>query len=135
MQYTLYSEKQNFLPETVRKCEINRRKYLRVESSNELRLVKIFQSGKLMSNFLSEAKTIDMSEGGLRMTLEKPLADEALVQFSFDNTFSEEFQEVTGQIEWCNKLIDKPGYLAGLSFKGDHIRTAMGRYLEQHVHI
>lgn len=115
----------------VRKSEENRRKYLRIVTSHQITLVKIFESGKRLSHFSSRAKAIDMSKGGMRMATDDPLADNAMIQFSFDDTFPQILNEVTGQVEWCNKQIDKPGYQAGLSFKETHIIEAMGSYLEQ----
>lgn len=65
------------------------------------------------------------------MTTDKPLTHETVIQFSFDDSFPEMLHEVTGQVEWCNKQVDEPGYQAGVSFRGAHIIEAMGRYLEQ----
>lgn len=127
-----HSDNQLFLLEKVRKSELNRRKYIRFETSRHLTLVKIFASGKLVSHLASDVKTIDVSKGGVRMATEKPLGNDMVVQISFDDATSHSLHEVTGHIEWCNKQIDEPGYQAGVSFRGDHIIEAMGRYLEQH---
>jgi hypothetical protein len=130
-QYTLYSENQILLLKNVRKSEENRRKHRRIETSQPITLLKIFESGRLASHFLSGARTIDVSRGGMRMTTDKPLTHETVIQFSFDDSFPEMLHEVTGQVEWCNKQVDEPGYQAGVSFRGAHIIEAMGRYLEQ----
>jgi hypothetical protein len=132
-QYALYSENQILLAEKVRKSEENRRKYLRIETSHQITLVKIFESGKCLSHFSSKAKAIDISKGGMRMVTDTPLADNAMVQFFFDDTFPRILNEISGQVEWCNKQIDEPGYQAGLSFKEAHIIEAMGSFLEQHA--
>lgn len=132
MHYTIHSENQIILLRKVRKSEENRRKYLRIETSREITLVKIFESGKLVSNFSSGAKIIDVSKSGMRMATIKPLANDMMVQFSFDESFPQIFREVTGQVEWCNKQVDEPGYQAGVSFQEDHIKEAIGRYLGQH---
>jgi hypothetical protein len=131
MQYTLHSENHICLLEKVRNSEENRRKYLRIETSQDITLVKIFESGKIVSHFSSAAKTIDMSKGGVRMATKKPLAHDTMVHFSFDDPFPQALHQITGQVEWCNKQVDKPGYQAGVSFQGDHIVEAMGRYLGQ----
>ncbi len=94
-------------------------------------MVKIFEFGKRLSHFLPEAKTIDMSKGGMRMAIDTPLADNAMVQFSLNESFPQTLNDITGQVEWCNKQIDVPGYQAGISFKEAHIIEAMGSYLEQ----
>lgn len=129
LQYTNNLEKEALFRRKVRKSEENRRKNLRIETSHNITLVKIFESGKLISNYLPEAKTIDVSMSGMRMETRKPLLHDMMIRFSFDDSLPRIFHEVTGQIEWCNKQIDDPGYQAGVSFKENHIKEAMGRYL------
>lgn len=131
MQYTLHSEKQIYLLKKIRKSEENRRKYLRIETSQDITLVKIFKSGKLVSHFSFNAKTIDVSKGGVRMVTKKPLVHDTMVQFFFDAPLPQALHQIIGQVEWCNKRAEKPGYQAGVSFLGDHIIEAMGRYLGQ----
>ncbi|MCP4338966.1 MAG: PilZ domain-containing protein [Desulfobulbaceae bacterium] len=131
VQYRLHSENQTSLQEKVRKSEENRRKYMRVESSHEITLVKIFESDKPKSYISTSANTIDVSKGGMRLATEKALLHDMLVQFSFDESFPHILHEVTGQVEWCNKQVDEPGYQVGVSFQGDHIIEAMGRHLGQ----
>ncbi len=115
----------------VRNSGENRRKYLRVESSHTITLLKIFNSGKLVNSLTSGSKTIDLSKGGMRLEIEKPLTSDATVQFSLDNSFPPALRQLTGLVEWCNKQVDEPGYQAGVSFQGEHIVEAMDRYLGQ----
>jgi hypothetical protein len=129
LQYSRNLEKEILLHRKVRKSEENRRKNIRIETSRKITLIKIFESGKLVSNYLPEAKTIDVSESGMRMATRKPLLHDMMIRFSFDDSLPRVFHEVTGKIEWCNKQIDDPGYQAGVSFKEKHIKEAMGRYL------
>ena len=130
-EYTLHTENQTSLEEKVRKFEENRRKYIRIESSHRLTLVKIFESDKPESSFSTSVNTLDVCQGGMRVATEKALVGDMIVQFSFDKSFPHLLHQVTGQVEWCNKQVDEPGYQAGVSFQGDHIRKAMGRYLGQ----
>lgn len=130
-QYTFHSENQILLQERFRKTEENRRKFPRIETSHLITQVKIFESGERLSHSLPKAKTIDMSKGGMRMVIDTPLADHAMIQFSFDESFPQKLNDITGQVEWCNKQIDEPGYQAGISFKETHIIEAMGNYLGQ----
>jgi hypothetical protein len=131
VQYSLHSENQIYLQEKIRISENNRRKYLRLESSHKITLLKILQADKSESHVGSDAKTIDLSKGGIRMFTKDPLTNDALVQFSFDESFPQTFHEITGQVKWCNKQINETGYQAGISFQGAHIAEAMGRYLGQ----
>ncbi len=125
MQYTLYSENHIYLQERVRKSEVNRRKYLRIESCYAITLVKIFESGDPVEPIPYEAQTIDVSKSGMRVATSKPLVHEALVQFSFDESFPLRIHEITGQVEWCNKQVDEPGYQAGVSFRGNQSIDAL----------
>ncbi len=131
VQYTLHSENQINLQEKVRNSEENRRKYLRIDTSHKITLVKILKYGKLISNFSSDAQTLDMSKGGIRLLTKNPLVYDTLVQFSFDTSFPQALREITGQVQWCKKELDETGYQAGLSFQGDHVVEAMGNYLGQ----
>jgi len=72
-----------------------------------------------------------MSQGGMRMVTDTKLADNAQIQFSFDDSLPQIFNDITGQVEWCNKQLDEPGYQAGISFTEPHIIEAIGSYLEQ----
>lgn len=127
MQYTLYSENHIYLQEKVRKSEVNRRKFLRIESSHLVTLVKIFESDGLISQIPQGAQTIDVSKSGMRVAIDKPLLHDALVQFSFDDSFPLKIHEITGQVEWCNKQVDEPGYQIGVSFRGDHVKKVLNK--------
>ena len=117
MQYTFYSENHIYLQEKVRKSEVNRRKFIRVQSSHRITLVKIFEADSIVPPPPYEIATIDVSKSGMRVALDQPLMHDALVQFSFDESFLLKIHEVTGQLEWCNKQVDEPGYQAGFSFQ------------------
>ena len=136
MQYTLHSENQISLQEKVRKSEENRRKYIRIQSSHAITLIKIFGSDKPESPIITtRANTVDVSNGGMRVATDKPLSYDSVVQFTFDDSFPQSLHQLTGHVEWCNKQLDEPGYQAGVSFQGDHIIEAMGHYLkQQHRH-
>lgn len=130
-QYIFHSENQILLQGRFQKVAENRRKYMRFESSCYMTMVKVFEFGERLSHFIPEAKTVDLSKGGVRMAIDTPLAGNAMIQFSFDESFPQILNDITGQVEWCNKQIDEPGYQAGISFKESSVIEAMGSYLEQ----
>lgn len=134
-QYTHHSENQISLLENVRKSEENRRKYLRIQTSHAITLVKISGSDKQEPPFSSSANTIDVSKGGMRVATDKPLLYDSVIQFSFDDSLPQSLHGLTGQVKWCHKQLDEPGYQAGVSFQADHIIEAMVRHLgQQHNH-
>jgi hypothetical protein len=131
VQYTTHSEMSTSLQENVRKSEENRRKFLRIETSHKITLIKISGSDKTESPSRTYTKTLDVSKGGMRLATEKALLHDMLVKFSFDESFPHILHDVTGQVEWCNKQVDEPGYQVGVSFQGEHIIEAMGQHLGQ----
>lgn len=129
LQYMLHSENiQSYLDHT-KKTESNRRKYERYQTCHQITLVRLVQSGKIASHYSIIAKTLDLSSGGMRLTTKNPLINHSLVQFTFDQSFPENLQNGTGQVAWCNKQIDEPGYQAGITFQDDRLITSMDRYL------
>lgn len=126
--YSLFSENQI---KNVRKSEENRRKFMRIETTHKITLLKILEPDKPESPFLASANTLDLSKGGMRVATEKALLHDMLIQFSFGESFPQILHDVTGQVEWCNKQIDEPGYQVGVSFKEDNVIEVMGRLLEQ----
>ncbi len=80
------------------------------------------------------AETIDLSCTGMRLTTRKPLPDSSLLTFSFDHTFPKTPDDSVGEVMWCNKEIDNPGYQAGIAFKDATTRQAVAAYLDLHQH-
>ncbi len=132
-QYTAHSENRAFLQEKVRKSEENRRKFIRIATKHKITLVKIFEPQKDEVPIFTSANTLDLSKGGMRMATEKALLHDMLIQFSFDDSFPHILHDVTGQVEWCNKQIDEPGYQVGVSFKDNKVIELMGRLLGQQL--
>ncbi len=130
LQYELNSEKQLQIMEEASGARKNRRQYMRINASYKVILAKLVEAGEIVSHQSTVAKTLDVSKGGMRLTTEKPLLSNTVVQFSFDDSFPKSLQGGTGQVTWCNKQVDEPGYQAGISFRGDHLIEAMGSYLE-----
>lgn len=133
LQYAMQSENNLRTIKTLVECEDNRRKYQRVTATHRITLVKLIDRDAVVSHLGSVAETIDLSMGGMRLLLDKPLSSEATVGFSFDDSFPEDLQHGQGYIAWCNKQIDDPGYQAGIAFASDRIMAAMGHYLN-HAH-
>jgi hypothetical protein len=129
LQYMLHSENIQSYLELTKKDENNRRKYERYQTCHQITLVRLVQSGKIASHYSIIAKTLDLSSGGMRLTTKNPLINHSLVQFTFDQSFPENLQNGTGQVAWCNKQIDEPGYQAGITFQDDRLITSMDRYL------
>jgi hypothetical protein len=108
----------------------NRRKYLRIEAKHKITLMKEFNAVNFSKQEIPiHGQTVDLSAGGMRLVTDLPLLNDSLIQFSFDESFPEELQLGTGQIAWCNKLIDMPGYQSGIIFQSNQVMQAMNNYL------
>jgi len=130
LQYFMHPGNRLEISDTTRQTDKNRRKFERIEARLRITLVKHIHSGAIGSHCSTFAKTLDLSSGGMRLTTSKPLVNSSIVQFSFDNSFPENLHECSGQVAWCNKEIDVPGYQAGISFQDHHVVEAMDTYLE-----
>lgn len=133
LQYCMNSEIDLEFIKEATKPHDNRRKYQRHPSIHKVTLVKLTKSGEIVSHLSTVAKTLDLSQGGMRLNMEKPLADDTLIRFSFEDSLPEILRDGTGLVQWCNKQIDEDGYQAGISFQNkQHIET-MGLYLDLQV--
>jgi len=100
-----------------------------MNTEHRVTLVKLTESGKIVSHYSTVAKTVDVSMGGMRLATSDPLLNDTIVQFSFDDSFPKSLQSGMGQIKWCNKQRDEEIYQIGLSFQGSKALGAMGSYL------
>lgn len=126
-QYSLHMK--NTIQLMDKKVFHNRRKYERVVAFHPVTLVKLFPSGEIVTHYSINGQTLDLGMGGLRLATEKPLINDTMVRFSLAESFPESLRKGKGQIAWSNKIIDEPGYQAGLSFREDHLINTMGVYL------
>ncbi|MBU1567112.1 MAG: PilZ domain-containing protein [Proteobacteria bacterium] len=132
LQYSLHPKNHLEINAKESQGNRNRRNFGRVEACHKITLVKLIHSGKIVSHFSTFAKTLDLSSGGMRVTTNKPLLNDSIIQFSFGDSFPKDLHEATGLVVWCNKEIDDPSYQAGISFQDSHLIKAMGLYLGLH---
>jgi len=132
LQYSMHAKSQQETVPQVETAKDNRRKYHRHPSTHKVTLVKLIQSGEVVSHLSTEASTLDLSQGGMRLNLDKPLEDDAIIQFTFEESLPRVLREGTGQVQWCSKQIDEGGYQAGIAFQSDHLIKTMGLYLGMH---
>lgn len=126
LQYNQQTTNQLLLIESTRRSLQNRRQHERFELHQDITLVKLFDTDHIV-RISTNAKTLDMSRAGMRLSLETPLQSDGLIRFSFDDVHSDQILTGKGHIAWCNKQIDEPGYQAGVVFEG-------GSWLRRLVH-
>lgn len=132
LQYDLHAQNHPELLELSENNPDNRRQFQRHSAVHKITLVKLVKSGEIASHFSTVGKTLDLSQGGMRLTTDKPLINDTLIRFSLGNEFPKVLRDGTGQVQWCNKDIDHPGYQTGISFHGQQIIETMGLYLGLH---
>lgn len=125
LQYSLHAPKS----QESRDDSINRRQSRRVKLSNQIQILKLIKSGKVMQKLEEDAETLDLSTIGMRIHTSVPLVNDTVIQFSFNGTFPEPLQTGAGLVEWCNKQLDAPGYHAGISFQSKWIIDAINNLL------
>lgn len=86
------------------------------------------------ATFNLKAKTLDISSGGMRLFTSILLAENSLIEFSFGRHFPSSLNHAMGQVQWCNKQIDEPGYQVGISFTEGNTSHAMERYINGILH-
>lgn len=121
-----HTQGEQLLIENMRE-KLNRRNSLRVEAEHRLKLMRMMAGG---SQLAVPAKVLDLSQGGMRVSLESPLTGDSLLQFSFESSFPAGFQKGLGQVAWCHKEIGQAGYQAGIAFQDAGQIKAMASYLD-----
>lgn len=129
LQFKMESENQLAIVEKRNKTLKNRRKHLRVHASYKVVIDRILQPDQAKVDCLATVRTLDLGMGGLRLATDNPLENNSIIHLLFGNTFPDNLQSATGQVLWCNKQIDEPGYQIGISFKNDELVEAMGNFL------
>lgn len=131
-QYSLERNQQHPQQDPHQAFAQNRRQFPRTQACWKITLVQLSTSNIIGSHFSDIAETIDLSRTGMRLTTRKPLPDSALLSFSFDHSFPKTPDDSIGEVMWCNKEIDSPGYQAGIAFKDDTTKEAVAAYLDLH---
>ena len=130
LQYVMYARTQVADFNNTADTSENRRRYHRHRFTRKVTLVKLVESGEIVSHLSSVASTYDLSKGGMRLHLDKPLKDDTLIKFSFEDVFPEAIKHGTARVQWCNKQVDEQGYQAGIAFLDGQLIEKMGFYLE-----
>lgn len=107
----------------------NRRKFRRLSTSHKITVTKVTGASETVPQVTTLASTLDVSKEGMRLSTPVPLANGTVVQFFIHDSSSEDLQSGIGQITWCNKYVDEPGYQVGVLFQRKSYIEAMGDYL------
>lgn len=102
-----------------------RRRFMRIVRQREVLIRSCDQLGVVTGHFAEKARTLDYSQGGMRIVMEKEIPEGALILFDFDEDFLIPRLQGIAQLRWGRKRPDLPeGFEAGLVFK-DHFSQAV----------
>lgn len=88
--------------------------------------------GIVTGEFEGNATTVDYSQNGMRIVMDKEIPEGSLVLFDFDNDFLIPRLQGVAELCWHRKHPDTPGNVeAGLTFKDHFSRAALAVELEK----
>ncbi len=113
---------------------VNRRQHLRVKESGQISLVRLNESGNVVSHLPEKASMLDLSMGGMRVNSRELLLNDSIVQFTFsgDDAHST-MQSGIAKVRWSCPINNDALYQIGLAFQSDQTIEAVGRHLGQHI--
>lgn len=109
---------------------VNRRAYTRFNSTHQVTLVRLKDSGNIAFHHATKANTLDLSSGGMRLVAREPIMSDTLMQFSFDDSFPELLQKGVAKTRWCRSVQDSLDYQIGIEFIDDEVKAAMDSFLK-----
>ncbi len=112
---------------------VNRRQHIRVKENRQISLVRLNESGNIVSHLPEKASVLDLSMGGMRVNSRELLLNDSIVQFTFsgDDTAAT-LQSGIAKVRWSCPINNDALYQIGLAFQSDQTIEAMGRHLGQH---
>ena len=104
---------------------INRRMQLRVRGNYNLTLLRLNESGNVISDHPSIASTLDLSSAGMRLTTRELLMHNSIIQFHFKTSFPSPLKSGLAKVKWCKPAGNNLQYMAGVAFQSDQVIQAM----------
>ena len=108
--------------------EDNRRFFRRKKSNYSVKLESCDAQGKPTGVFETEAHTLDLSVGGMRLVTSTKIPQTALISFKFDTDFFIPDFAGVGEIRWSNKN-GSEAFHTGLSFIENRVKRAIGAHI------
>jgi hypothetical protein len=106
-----------------------RRRSHRLHKKVPVKLILLNSAGNIVYHLTSAADTVDLSTGGMQVSVDEPLGDDAFISFSFGKICTDVLQSSIGRVKWCRYRNDTHKYAAGLAFQTEHTSKAIGTCL------
>ena len=111
----------------------NRRRFRRIPEQWRVLIRTCSPEGIVIGDFAEMASTIDYSQKGMRVTLNKDIPRESLLLFDFDMDFLIPRLQGFAQLCWRKKHSDAPNDIeAGLIFKDEYSQRALALAMADH---
>ncbi|MBS0013184.1 MAG: PilZ domain-containing protein [Desulfobacterales bacterium] len=108
-----------------------RRRFLRIARQRNVLIRTCDPIGVVSGDFAEKATTVDYSQGGMRIVMEKEIPDDSLVLFDFDNDFLIPCLQGIARLCWSRRDEAGRGFEAGLSFKDQFSQAVLAIELTQ----
>lgn len=118
--------------DTVTNHDAGRRCSSRIPEKHKVFIQTCDSIGVLRGTFAEQALTLDYSQGGMRILIDRELPADTLLRFDFGNDFMIPQLQGIAKICWHRKVKDKDqGIEAGLAFQ-DHFSQAVMSFQDNH---
>jgi hypothetical protein len=108
----------------------NRRAHVRVKENRQITLVRLNDSGNIVSHQPEKANVLDLSMGGMRVNSRELLLNDSLVQFNFlDENLPPQLQSGIAKVRWSCPIHHNTQFQMGLAFQSDQTMKAIGEHL------
>ena len=107
-----------------------RRRYSRITEKRHVLLRSCDPLGTTVGDFFERAMTVDFSQGGMRVIINREIPPETPLLFDFDNDFMVPRLQGVAQLAWYRPLSDNADSIeAGLVFKDRFSKTILAAEL------
>jgi len=112
-----------------------RRRFKRVNEQRKVLLRTSSPQGIVVGEFAEMALTLDYSQGGMRIAIDKEIPADSLLLFDFDDDFLIPRLQGLAQLRWHRRL-DKNTHPieAGLVFRDEYSQKILAFAMEDQVH-
>ncbi len=111
---------------------VNRRRHMRVNERQQITMVRLNESGNVVSHLPEKANVLDLSMGGMRVNSRELLMHDSIVQFTFSgDDIPTTMQTGIAKVRWSFPINNDALYQVGLAFQNERTMKAIGRHLGQ----
>lgn len=114
--------------------ETNRRRFKRIREQWRVLIRTCSPEGIVVGEFAEMASTLDYSQKGMRVTIDRDIPRESLLLFDFDIDFVIPRLQGFAQLRWYRKrTVDSHTIEAGLVFKDEYSQKALSLAMKERI--